>query len=307
MPVLPTITPDALGFVPDGPGAPGAEPGSWRKEIGGRTVRFRRLRTLAELEPVEDLQRAVFAGIADRDLWAAGMLVTVPDTGGEVLGASVPEPGGKAELAGFAIGWGGFVSGRPRILSDMLGVRPGFRGGGLGAEIKKLQAALALAAGFTEMVWTVDPLRAANARLNFGKLGASAGSYVIDRYGTGFAPDLYGGLPTDRLHVRWPLTDTGVHRRLLGDNPPRMAIDIEAIPLFDPRGSQSREQRLPLVRVPLPADIDRLLLSDPAAALRWRLALRESLIAAFAQGYVITGFAPPLAPATDPTFVLSLA
>lgn len=303
---MPLLTPADLGFVPDGPASDGTEPGSWRKVVGGRVVRFRRLRTLAELKPVEDLQRAVFAGIGDRDLVAAGMLVVVPETGGEVLGACVATSGGGQDVVGFAVGWGGFVRGRPRILSDMLGVRPGFRGGGLGAELKKLQAAVALAAGFVEMVWTVDPLRAANARLNFEKLGAHAGRYEIDRYGSGFAADLYGRMPTDRLHVTWPLTTPGVRDRLLGNVPPRTADDVRSIPRFDPN-RVAPAVRPPRVLLPLPADIDGLLVADPAAALRRRLELRGALVAAFEQGYVVTGFAPPLAPAADPTYVLSLA
>ncbi len=263
-------------------------------------MRFRRLRTLAELEPVEELQRAVFAGILDRDLAAAGMLVVVPETGGEVLGASVVISDGAEQLVGFAIGWGGFVDGRPRLLSDMLGVRPGWRGGGLGAELKRLQAALAVAAGFVEMVWTVDPLRAANARLNFEKLGAWSDWYEVDRYGSGFAADLYGDLPTDRLHITWPLTDPVVRDRLLGRAMPRTAVDAGGLPVFNP-GSKATSRQ---VLVSLPADIDALLRTDPAAALKWRLRLRETLTAAFAQGFRIVGFAPALDSAADPAYVL---
>ena len=71
------------------------------------------------------------------------------------------------------VGWGGFV-GRPRVVSDFLAIRPEARSLGLATELKRLQAAIALSRGFEEIVWTVDPLRAANARLNFGKLGATA-------------------------------------------------------------------------------------------------------------------------------------
>ncbi len=301
------ITPEALGFASADPGGRASDVGVWRKEVGGPTVVFRRLRSLADLDPIEDLQRAVFAGIAERDLWAAGMLVTVAETGGAVISAAVGGPDGSEEVVGFAIGWGGFVAGRPRILSDMLGVRPGFRGGGLGAELKKLQAALAIGAGFVEMVWTVDPLRAANARLNFEKLGAYADRYEINRYGAEFAADLYGGLPTDRLHITWPLTSPEVRGRLLGHVTSRAGADVDSIPFFNPtRRDGGVDRHPPRVRVPLPADIDQLVAADPGAALRWRLDLRETLIAAFAQGYVVTGFTPATALAADPTIVLTL-
>ena len=39
--------------------------------------------------------------------------------------------------------------------------------GGLGYALKVLQAAVTLEGGFEEMRWTVDPLRAANARLEY--------------------------------------------------------------------------------------------------------------------------------------------
>jgi len=301
------ITPEALGFASVDPGAGKSDARAWRKNVGGRAVTFRRVRLLADLEPIETLQRAVFAGIADRDLWAAGMLVTVAETGGAVISAAVAGQNGGEKIVGFAIGWGGFVSGRPRILSDMLGVLPGFRGDGLGAELKKLQAALAVAGGFVEMVWTVDPLRAANARLNFDKLGAYADRYEIDRYGAEFAADLYGGLPTDRLHITWPLTSPDVHGRLLSHVQPRSGAEVEALSVFDPtRRDDGVNRQPPHVRTPLPADIDQLVTADPAAALRWRLELRETLIAAFAQGYVITGFAPSAAPAGYSSFLLTL-
>ena len=44
--------------------------------------------------------------------------------------------------------------------------------------------------------------------------------------------------------------------------------------------------------LPLPEDLDRLMASDPAAALALRLALRQALEQAFAQGLCITGYDP---------------
>ncbi len=293
------FTPEDLGFAVTPVAEGRAEHAAWSKTCGAYDVSFRRLRSLTELEPVEALQRAVFAGISDLDLASAGMLVGVPETGGEVLGAFVAGPGGD-ELIGFVIGWGGYVGGRPRLLSDMLGVRPGFRGAGLGAELKKLQAAVAVAAGFVEIVWTVDPLRAANARLNFEKLGAYADKYEIDRYGSGFAADLYGGMPTDRLHITWPLLSETVRERLMHPAAARARRDVAGIPAFDPEAGAFATH----VLVPMPADIDALLARDPDAALAWRYSLRRALIPAFAQGYAVTGFAPAAGQRTDPALVL---
>src|SRR5690606_33268531 len=116
----------------------------------------------------EELQEHVY-GISERDIVSATELIVVEETGGAVIGVFLDDD--PARAAGVLIGWGGFV-GRPRLVSDFMAVRPEARNLGLAYEMKRLQAAIAARRGFQEIVWTVDPLLAANARLNFGKLGA---------------------------------------------------------------------------------------------------------------------------------------
>jgi len=276
----PPLTATDLGFEP----LPAA-PGGWRKRLRGREIRFRPLRRLPDLLPVEDLQREVM-GVDERDLIPASELVVVPETGGAVLGAFLPAaPEPEPRLVGVVFAWGGWVEGRPRLVSDLLAVRAEHRNLGLGAELKKLQAAVALAAGFAQVVWTVDPLRAANARLNLEKLGATAAHYEENRYGVAFGAGLYGSLPSDRLHLTWEIASARVRDRLLGGAPPTTPADVADLPAYRP-GSRHRR-----ALVPLPADIDRLLAADPAAALRWRRRLRDALQHAFAAGYAVTGFA----------------
>lgn len=281
-----TLTAAGLGFTP----LPGVQSG-WSKVLVGREVCFLPLRTVDDLRPVETLQHEVM-GIDDRDLLAASALVTVPETGGEVIGAFLAATSERAprELAGVVIGWGGFVAGQPRLVSDLLAVRAQRRNLGLGMELKRLQAAVALAAGFGEIVWTVDPLRAANARLNFEKLGATSRRYEEDRYGASFGAGFYGGLPTDRLHVHWQIDSCRVHDCLLGRTTPTTAAAVAGLAPYDPRWPAPR------ALVSLPTDVDRLLADEPAAVLRWRLRLREMLPAAFAAGYAITGFVPEVGP-----------
>src|SRR5215208_1448312 len=194
----------ALGFR-------GGEETGWTGATRGREVHFRLLRTLVELVQAEHLQQEVF-GVSERDLIPANELIVVPETGGAVIAAFLPDDPDRA--VGALVGWGGFV-GRPRVVSDFLAIRAEARSLGLATELKRLQAAIALSRGFEEIVWTVDPLRAANARLNFGKLGATAHQYEIDRYGSTYATTLYGGLPTDRLHVTWDIASPRVISRLL--------------------------------------------------------------------------------------------
>ena len=270
------MTPETLGFETTGPGA-------WRKSVRGRGIAFRLLTGLADFAPLEQLQREVM-GASDLDIFPASGLTVVPETGGHVLGAYV-----DGELAGAVYGFGGYVNGTPRIASDWMGVRPRFRSAGLGAELKKLQAAVALADGFREIVWTVDPLRAANARLNFERLGAYSDHYEENRYGESYGAGLYGGLPTDRLHMTWPIADPAVEERLTGQIPMRIAADVLHLDHFDPKVPATE------ALIYLPTDIDAILQADPNGALRWRLLLRETIQQAFEDGFVIRGFVPGVA------------
>jgi predicted GNAT superfamily acetyltransferase len=282
-----TLTdPNALGFS-------GSEETGWVRSVRGREIHFRLLRTLPDLAHAERLQEEVF-GVSERDLIPANELIVVGETGGAVIAAFSSDAPDRA--AGVLVGWGGFA-GRPRVVSDFLAIRPEARSLGLATELKRLQAAIALSRGFAEIVWTVDPLRAANARLNFGKLGATAQQYEVDRYGSTFATSLYGGLPTDRLHVSWAIDSPRVISRLLGTDDAHDPATTDAATPFAP------EMREDAALVTIPADIDALLAARPDEALAWRIRLREALTLAFAAGFVITGFRP--APGDgDPAYLL---
>lgn len=285
---LPQPRPDpaALGFS-------GSDETGWTGLTRGREVHFRLLRTLAELVHAERLQEEVF-GVSERDLIPANELIVVAETGGAVIGAFLPDDEDRA--VGVLVGWGGFAS-RPRVVSDFLAIRAEARSLGLATALKRLQAAIALSRGFEEIVWTVDPLRAANARLNFGKLGATADQYEFDRYGATFAASLYGGLPTDRLHVTWEISSPRVLSRLLGQDDAQSPPAAHDPAPFAPGMSEDA------ALVTIPADIDALLATSPDEALAWRLRLRETLCQAFAAGFAITGFMPA-AGAADPAYLL---
>src|SRR5215207_1449987 len=214
--------PAALGFS-------GNEETGWVRSTRGREVHYRLLRTLADLAHAERLQEEVFR-VSERDLIPANELVVVPETGGAVIAAFLPDDPDHA--VGALLGWGGFV-GHPRVVSDFLAIRAEARGLGIATEMKRL--------------------RAANARLNFGKLGATANQYEIDRYGSTFAASLYGGLPTDRLHVAWDIASPRVLSRLLGQNGQQLPPSRQDPAPFAP--GMSADAAL----VTIPADIDALL------------------------------------------------
>lgn len=279
------LTPADLGFSDLGHE-------TWVREQRGQLVRFRILTTLEDLAHAEQLQEEVF-GVTERDLIPANELIVVAETGGAVIGAFLEQEPNVA--AGVLVGWGGFVS-KPRIVSDFLAVRTAARNFGLAEQMKRLQAVVALQHGFEEIVWTVDPLRAANARLNFGKLGASADHYENDRYGGTFASTLYGAMPTDRLHVTWDIASPRIMQRLRRLADPALPTGL---PAYEPHSL------VPAATLEIPANIDTLLANDPAAARDWRMRLRDVLPQAFADGFAITDFIPPAVEGGNPSLFLS--
>jgi predicted GNAT superfamily acetyltransferase len=263
------ITAQALGFALTADG--------WQRTVGGRELHFRRIRTLTDFEQCERLQREVF-GVSEHDLASFSIMVIIPKTGGEVLGAF-----DGRRMVGYIQGYGGYMDGQPLLISDLMAVEPAYRGG-LGYALKVLQAAVTLEAGFEKMRWTVDPLRASNARLNFERLGAYSNDYVENLYGEDFAAGLYGGMPSDRLVVTWPLTSERVRQRLLSGYQPLGADALTAVPDYTTQAPAR-------ARLAIPSEIDSLLAHDPEDALIWRYRVRAALEDAFASGYAITGFA----------------
>ena len=73
------ITPEWIGFNR-------VDERSWRKSTRNRTIEFRELRELDELEVAERMQREVLM-LSGADVVTASFLVVAPDTGGFTLGA----------------------------------------------------------------------------------------------------------------------------------------------------------------------------------------------------------------------------
>jgi predicted GNAT superfamily acetyltransferase len=71
--------------------------------------------------------------------------------------------------------------------------------------LKLLQRDRALAMGIELIEWTYDPLQAANAHLNFVKLGVVVEEYLENVYGESGSP-LHQGNPTDRFVAEWHIS-----------------------------------------------------------------------------------------------------
>ncbi|GGM85881.1 hypothetical protein GCM10011609_22640 [Lentzea pudingi] len=173
--------------------------------------------------------------------------------------------------------------------SHIAGVAAGMRGRNVGYALKLDQRTWALERGMTEVTWTFDPLVRRNAYFNLGKLGADATEYLPDFYGH-MDDDINGGGETDRLLISWRIASPEVASACSGQ--PRTASATGVV------GLGISEDGLPVpgvcsgstVLVAVPADIETLRATNPAAAQEWRYAVREVLGGLLADGAAITGF-----------------
>lgn len=222
-------------------------------------VVLRELSGLAELTRAEAFQIEVWGKGEKPD--NSDILMALQSEGALVAGAFRGD-----EMLGFLLGFPTMTPGLQH--SHRLAVHADARGLGLGARLKWFQRDWCLARGITTVRWTYDPLRAINAGLNIGVLGAQCRDYMVDYYGT--MPGINAGLPSDRIMAVWQLDSPAVIARAAGDTP---AVDGGG---FD--------------RLGIPQDIDTLLARDPALALSERLRVRAALQSAFAGGRGIVGF-----------------
>lgn len=215
-------------------------------------------------------------------IWGEGMAIVYDQTltackyGGIAVGAFADEA-----LIGFCYSWPAFAKGDVWLHSHLLGVLPAHRSAGLGAKIKEAQRQAALAAGYTRMTWTYDPLEAPNARLNLSKLKGTVRQYDVNYYGD-LEDDLNRGLPTDRLMVEWDLLGpTG------GCVAPDDALVINPTPL-----DWIADLTAPIIRLALPTDMrTRHTAGDLPYVLAWRMHVRAALQHYLALGYEAAGFA----------------
>ena len=247
------------------------------------------------MESISDFEECVQL---QETIWGPGFSETVPVAilkvsqrlGGIAAGA-YDEAG---ELAGFVYGITGLEDGRTVHWSDMLAVRPGLDGAGLGPRLKAYQRERLLSIGIDTVYWTFDPLESRNAHVNFSKLGVISREYAEDMYGDTTSP-LHEGIGTDRLIALWLIRTDRVARRVAGDHGPDPEADRDAVPVFQLRSDQDiplpREPDLEMearaLLVPIPASIQEVKAHSADAAMEWRRATRASLSTYLGRGYQV--------------------
>jgi predicted GNAT superfamily acetyltransferase len=234
---------------------------------------------LDALSFVVRLQARVW-GMPPEELVPVNMLAVLPDTGGSVIVAYREEAGFNTE------GWLGFViaagSCTGTLVSHMLGVREDQRGTrDLGWHLKLLQGYEALRSGHRSAIWTFDPMRGANARLNLEKLGATVRELTLDKYGV-LRSDLYGDVPSDRFTTYWDLLSATTHGRIddvrTGRYPGPDPEYVRSLPEISVENAASLAKTAPpAARYRIPADVDDLMNADARRANAWRSEMRAAL------------------------------
>ena len=166
---------------------------------------LRDLKTIEDCRLVAALEKEIWGYPDPEDVVPPPVLIVSVKRGGVLIGAFDD----RGQMAGFVYSLPGIRDGRAMQWSHMLGVLAEHRGSGLGYDLKLAQRDRTLAMGLDLIEWTFDPLQAANAHLNFRKLGVTSDEYVENIYGDSSSA-LHRGTPTDRLIVQWRIANAGV-------------------------------------------------------------------------------------------------
>ncbi len=200
----------------------------------------------------------------------------------------------EGSVVGAAIGFRGHDEHGAMLHSHIAGVVPSKQGASVGYALKQHQRSWSLEQGLDRITWTFDPLVARNAYFNVVKLGARLTRYYVDFYGP-MDDGINTGDETDRCLVTWRLLDAPACAAAAGEF---AAADLAGFRSAGAteivrRGADDEPVRGPgggdIRLVQVPDDVVALRRDRPELARAWRLALREALTTAFADGLEVVG------------------
>jgi predicted GNAT superfamily acetyltransferase len=245
---------------------------------------YRVLDTIRDFEEAFALEVTVW-GLDLRDAVPVNMLRALQHAGGAEIGAYDGD-----QIVGFTLGFPAKIESRWILWSHMTGVHRGYQGKNIGFELKRQQRNWALANGFDEIRWTFDPLQRGNANFNMHRLGATAKNYLVDFYGILVDEINHDDIPSDRVEGVWRLNDPRVVALMKDTQAEEVPSDLPF--LLKDRDHQPKaiafNPSVPEYLVQIPGSLSNLPTSD--GLLQWRIALRETLTYAFAQGYHVVDF-----------------
>ena len=252
-------------------------------------VTYRDLTTLDDFAAVVDLERRIW-GPGYGDVVPSPILAVSVHRGGILIGAFEGE-----RMIGFVYSMPGIKDGKATQWSHMLGVVDEFRQAGIGHRLKLLQRDRALAIGVDLIEWTYDPLQAANAHLNFVKLGVVVEEYLENVYGESGSP-LHQGNPTDRFVAEWFIRESGTELGARSAPPSSVPEDAAPVNRTDWAGDwlesvdvdlSSQARRL---AVEIPMGFTDMLARAPERAMAWRVCTRAIFTTYLDRGYRVVDF-----------------
>ncbi|MHB8507189.1 MAG: GNAT family N-acetyltransferase [Candidatus Dormibacteria bacterium] len=262
--------------------------GTWAQERAGVTIR--ELIEIDDLVAISRLLQSIWGGEDEiGPPLKPDLLRALAHAGNYVAGAF-----DDAGLRGALVGFLGADSDGVHLHSHILGVQPSRHARGTGFALKVHQRAWALAHGHDTVEWTFDPLVRRNAYFNLTKLGGDLHRYHLNFYGA-MADTQNGVDDSDRVVLRWNLRSDRVVAAAAGAPSEARFEDNGATHVGLAIGSDGQPiQRQPTGRpstmcLYLPDNIIELRSARPEQAVAWRLALRESLTSALADGYECEG------------------
>lgn len=256
---------------------------------------LRDLHSIEEFRKVIDLEYEIWGYTDYADVITVPVFIITVKRGGILIGAFDEAD----RMVGFVYSLVGVKEGKPIQWSHMAGVIPEYRSKGLGRDLKLAQRERALEGGFDLIEWTFDPLQAANAHLNFAKLGVVAEEYAVNIYGESSSA-LHRGTPTDRLVVQWRIREPHVERRIArktdlvvrAEEAAQAPVVTRTVASGAWRAIDSvdlsREDRRVWVEIPI--GFTEMQQKNADLALEWRLKLREVFRTYFDRGYRAVDF-----------------
>ena len=261
-------------------------------KIDDTIVEVRRPRDVDEYRKIMDVQADIWGMPDYSEAVTYHLLIAADRHGGLVLGAFEKHTG---KPIGMVFGFPAFYEGKLIHYSHMAGVIQKYRFKGIGYLLKLEQRKYVLEQGLDLIVWTYDPLQAANAKFNVGKLGVIVRRFYKDYYGE-LRNSINVGMPTDRFKAEWWIKSKRVTERIKGYKEPKMEDVIDAGGVVVTK-TVKRNDITVLVGYDLNCTSDIVIAEIPKSLdelrpyrdelLKWRFGLREVFINYLGRGYIV--------------------
>jgi predicted GNAT superfamily acetyltransferase len=266
-------------------------------------IQINKITEMDSIVPILDLMKNIWQ-LHDREVVAPFEMKAVSQFG-LLLGAYDLEKDDSLPI-GFIYAFNKF----PNIhYSHMMGIDPKYQNKNIGFLLKEYHRKIAIQSEnpkINSIEWTVDPLLANNANLNFRKLGVVCNQYYEDFYGIPTNVGIYPALPTDRILVSWNIHSERVSKHFdqgyKEKHPWKKIEDLtQSIPLITP-GIWENNLLCPLelnthlnitqelYSLEIPNNFTDLSRKNYDWALSWRLSMRMISQTFFKKNYYLVDF-----------------